>query len=77
MQSSTDEHTVWSATLDEVWECVVRRTGGYTGVLTVSKAGEAPILTKDVGLSYGAVFGPDVADVADWEQLSVEAVDAA
>jgi hypothetical protein len=28
-----------------------------------------------VGLSYGAIFGPDVTDVSEWQRIAVEFVD--
>jgi hypothetical protein len=28
-----------------------------------------------VGLMYGAIFGPDVSDVAEWQRLSTDFVD--
>jgi len=30
---------------------------------------------ESVRLSYGAIFGPDVADVSDWRRIAVEFVD--
>lgn len=65
---------VWEAELDGKYQCRVERTKDYKGRLTVS-CGELEILNEEVGLSYGAIFGPDVADVALWEDMCVAAVD--
>lgn len=38
------------------------------------KEGEI-ILNEPVDISYGAIFGPDAADVALWQQMGLDAVD--
>lgn len=65
---------IWQTTLDEKFACQVVRTGDYKGQLTV-KDGETVLLDKEVGLAYGAVFGPDVDDVSAWQDACIEAVD--
>ena len=67
---------IWEATLDNIFECRVTRTGERTGQLTVTEnvTGQL-LLDKEVGLSYGAQFGPDVGDVGYWQELCVEVVD--
>jgi hypothetical protein len=52
----------------------VTRTGDYHGELTISE-GNQVLHRESVGRSYGATFGPDVADVADWRRIAVEFVD--
>jgi hypothetical protein len=67
---------IWKATLDEKYECVVERTGTYQGRLTVTENDTAQnILDKDVSLSYGASFGPDVTDIAEWQLSIIDAID--
>lgn len=70
--------TVWENTVDGgVWKVQVERTGDYTGVLTVVRASDdKEILREDVGLAYRAVFGPDVDDVAQWQDRCIEVIDA-
>lgn len=72
----SDPQTVWEATMDDKWECRVTRKEGYVGILTVKgvETGETA-LCLEVPLSYGAVMGPDVADVAAWEIMCQNAVD--
>jgi hypothetical protein len=72
------EDFVWQATVDRgTWSCQVVGTGEYRGVLTVTRVRDGKeILQQEVGLSYGAVFGPDVADVAEWQDLSITAIDS-
>lgn len=65
---------IWEAKLDDQYECKVTRIDGYTGRLTVDW-GKEKILDEVVGLEYGAIFGPDVADVAYWQDKCVKAVD--
>lgn len=46
------------------------------GTLFIADKHSKRILTsKIVMLSYGAVFGPDVADVAAWREFAVDFVD--
>jgi hypothetical protein len=52
----------------------VTRTDDYHGELTISE-GDHVLHRESVGLSYGAIFRPDVADVADWQRIAVEFVD--
>lgn len=33
------------------------------------------LMHTEVGLSYGAMFGPDVADVALWEDMVIKVID--
>lgn len=47
----------------------VIRTSAYGGTLEV-REGEEMLLSMQVGLSYGARFGPDVSDVADWAEMA-------
>mgnify|MGYP003348970809 FL=1 len=68
---------IWEATLDNgAYRCEVKRLSHHKGQLTVVEtATNELILNKEVGLSYGAQFGPDMADVAQWQEMIVEAVD--
>jgi hypothetical protein len=61
-------------TLDGKYEVTVTHTDGYHGVLTISE-GNQVLHRESVGLSYGAIFGPDLVDVADWRRIAVEFVD--
>jgi len=68
---------VWSSVLDNRYECAVERVTGHTGQLKVKDTTDGTVLLeKEVGPSYGAAFGPDVADVCPWEDLCVDAVDS-
>ena len=68
------DNVVWTSTLDGKYEVTVTRTDDYHAELTISE-GNQVLHRKSVGLSYGAIFGPDVADVADWRRIAVEFVD--
>ncbi len=68
------DNVVWTSTLDGKYEVTVTRTGDYHGELTISEGGQV-LHSESVGLSCGAIFGPDVADVADWRRIAVEFVD--
>lgn len=67
---------VWSGTLDHRWRCVVERDvrpndQWHHGHLRVFDGdNREPVFEKEVWLSYGAKFGPDVDDVNEWCALA-------
>lgn len=68
--------TIWKAQLDDRYDCQVQRINEAHGHLTVTDTTDQKILLQqEVTLSYGARFGPDMDDVADWEERCVQAVD--
>jgi hypothetical protein len=68
------DDVVWTSRLDGKYEVTVTHTDGCHGLLTISE-GNQVLHRESVGLSYGAIFGPDLADVADWRRIAVEVVD--
>lgn len=72
------DDVIWEVTVDDHrYRARVVRVGSYSGVLTVTDlANEVELLRADVGLSYGARFGPDGSDVLDWQHLALAAIDA-
>lgn len=50
---------------------------GYIGILCIFDHGNENtlLMAEMVGLSYGAIFGPDVADVLAWQDRSIAFVD--
>ena len=70
-----NEQIVWQSTLDGRYEVFVVRVAPYRGKLTISDAGNT-IFSQEVGLMYNAQFGPDVADVADWQEIVVNFIDS-
>ncbi len=67
---------IWQATLDDRYDCRVERINEAHGLLTVNDTtNNQVLLSREVTLAYGAAFGPDVEDVAAWEDWCVEAVD--
>jgi len=68
--------TIWESKLDNIYQCEVTRTDEYRGVLKVTNTeNDFVLLEQEVGLSYDARFGPDMADVAEWQHLIIQAVD--
>lgn len=57
---------MWFAGLDNRYQIEVHRTGSHSGKLYIfnPKNKKEEIASWDVNLSYGAQFGPAVADVA-------------
>jgi hypothetical protein len=68
---------VWLATLDGRYLCEVVRISQREGHLAVfdREKGMECVLEETVGLAYGAQWGPDVDDVALWEDKIMEFVD--
>lgn len=69
--------TIWESEVDDgLYECKVKRIGEREGVLTVlNVTTQKTLLRTPVELAYGASFGPDVHDVAYWEELCINAID--
>lgn len=54
----------------------VTRTGADEGMLQVKQMDSGRILHEEaVRLAYGAPFGPDMSDVARWQEIAIEVVD--
>lgn len=73
----TNLSPIWQAELDGYYDVRVLRIAGlYQGILKVTDTRDGSVLLEEtVAVSYGAVFGPDMADVADWQDRAVQAVD--
>lgn len=65
---------VWESKLDDIYECKVVRNAPYQGILTIEQDNTV-LFNKEVSLMYDAVFGPDVSDLAEWEDLCIKFVD--
>ncbi|OGD30034.1 hypothetical protein A2833_02935 [Candidatus Azambacteria bacterium RIFCSPHIGHO2_01_FULL_44_55] len=68
---------VWRNKLDNRYLIEVHRTDGYSGKLYIfdHDKNDQEIFSLDVGLSYGATFGPDVADVQEWQEKALDFID--
>ena len=71
---------IWYGTVDNgQWECRVEGDPDerYRGRLKVNNTTSGEVILDDqVTLAYGAMFGPDVADVAEWQERCITAIDA-
>lgn len=76
-QSSHPE-LVWWSRLDNRYQIEVHRKGERTAKLIIfdHNQNDEVLKTFDVGLSYGAIFGPDIDDVSTWQDMAVEFVDS-
>lgn len=67
---------IWEAELDGKYKCTVTRINKRGGNLrVVESTTERELLNQDVGLLYGAQFGPDIEDVNKWQDICVAVVD--
>ena len=68
---------VWQSGVDDgTWHVKVVRLEPYKGQLTITNKDGAVIHTEEVGLSYDALFGPDVADVGEWQGKALQVIDS-
>lgn len=73
----TDVDVVFESGIDDgKFHMLVTRPEPYTShlVVTVVETGEV-LLEQDGGLAFDAIFGPDVSDLAEWQDAAIEAVD--
>ena len=68
---------VWMSRLDNRFKIEVLRTGDGSAQLMIwdHENDDKLLLDEEVGLMYGAKFGPDVDDVASWQGKAIELVD--
>ena len=68
--NSNHPKLVWRGKLDNRYLVEVQRTDRSSGILCIfdHKKKNRLIASWKVALSYGAAFGPDVADVAEWTE---------
>jgi hypothetical protein len=70
---------IWESTLDGRYHITVTRisNGPATGQgMFRIHHGEQQLMEQQVALAYDAPFGPDVADVSDWEDMAVVFIDS-
>lgn len=68
---------VWESVLDDRYRVTVIRTAPYRGTLRIEDREVDRILhEEEVSLSYAAMFGPDLADVARWQELAMQVIDS-
>jgi hypothetical protein len=75
--SRGDSSLIWVAILDRRFKCEVQRTGTRQANLFIfdSKNNDNMIYESRVPLSYDAKFGPDISDVAEWQDMCAKVVD--
>jgi len=76
--NSSHPSLVWWSRLDGRYLVEVHRTGNYSATLYIfdHHNGDALIHREEnIGLAYGARFGPDVDDVSLWQEKAAEVVD--
>lgn len=73
-----DKFVIWDVTVDnKTWLVRVLDDGYYRGKLQIIRVETDELIYEEsVGLSYGAVFGPDIADVEEWMRKSLEIIDS-
>ena len=65
---------IWEAKLDNKYDIYVERVEPYKGELVI-KEGDRELTRKSVTIVYDAKFGPDAADVYEWENICIDFID--
>jgi hypothetical protein len=65
---------IWSSMLDGRYAVTVHRVSRSRGELNI-RDGNRLIHRQEVTLMYGAIFGPDISDVATWQEIATKVVD--
>lgn len=78
-KDNTHPQLVWRSKLDKRYLIEVQRTDDYHGKLVIfdHEKNDQEIACWDVNLTYGAIFGPDVADIAEWQDKTIDFIDNA
>ncbi len=73
----TPASLVWRSKLDDRYLVEIQRVNESTGNLCIfdHEDDDTLIHKETVGLSYGAAFGPDAADVNTWAEAAIDVVD--
>jgi hypothetical protein len=66
---------IWITVLDHRYVVAVTRTGPYQGELTVADGFEIAYC-RSIDLTYNALLGPDVSDIAEWRRMACAFVDS-
>lgn len=78
-ESNCGDYTkvVWAAILDRRYKCEVQRIEPYKGVAVVfdSQDDDKLLHEVEVPISYDGQFGPDILDVAIWQEILIQAID--
>ena len=69
---------VWWSRVDRRYQAEVQRVDERNGRLCIFDRdnNDRLIFEEEVGLSYGATFGPDAGDVFVWRKIVLDAIDA-
>lgn len=68
---------IWQQTMDGgAFTLRVTRIDESTGLLQVSVNNGERLHEERVPLAYGALFGPDIDDLAQWQETTINIVDA-
>lgn len=67
-------YIIWESTVDKKYKVYVERVEPYKGELVI-KEGDKELTHKFVTISHDAMFGPDIADITEWERMCIDFID--
>ena len=66
---------IWQNKVDNKYDVFVESDGdGYGGFLVIIENNKE-LLREHTSISYAAKFGPDISDVAKWEERCIQFID--
>ena len=71
-EQSSNPNLVWWSRLDNRYQIEVHRKGEREAKLVIfdRKDNNKVLMSLNVGLSYGVIFGPDVDDITYWQEMA-------
>jgi hypothetical protein len=78
LDTQSIEGSVWHAVLDGRYVGQVQRVSRNSATLCLFDSAESMkcLFEQQVSLAYGAIMGPDIDDVIDWQQKLLDFIDA-
>ena len=65
---------IWHGTLDDKYLVRVVRIDSDKGKFTINE-GDKVLLSEEVPLFYGAVYGADISDIQSWMEKAAQFID--
>jgi hypothetical protein len=69
------EQIIWESGLDDKYHVKVIRTAPYIALAVITE-GDKELARKETRLAFDASFGPDIADLQEWQEWAISVVDA-
>ncbi|MBE2213508.1 MAG: hypothetical protein IAE82_06520 [Opitutaceae bacterium] len=72
-----EANAVWAATLDRKYVVEVQRINGRNFLCVFDMTNRSCLHCEHTNVTFGAMFGPDAGDVAEWQDRAMKIIDSA